>query len=127
MILEGLAGKALLGVGGAVVGAAALKFLPKLVSKEIGKGLGAALTASTGDPERDKRVRKVILSLVELAEYELPDRGQGKARFEAVAKKAVEMFPLIFSSIGDAKLSAIIEEVVSSADEELKRINSAAQ
>ena len=70
------------------------------------------------DPKRKELIRDVALALVKLAEYEIPDKGQGRARFDSVAGKLCATLPFLKGR--DKDIADIIENAVAAMDAELK-------
>jgi len=100
---------------------AAGKFIPKLVAGEAAKALSSAMESmeKIKNPERKAKVEAVAKALVEWAEYEIPDKGQGRARFEAVAGKLVAWIPALKGK--DKTVADLIENAVAAMDAELKK------
>ena len=101
---------------------AAGKVLPKVLGNKAAKALGKAMenVDAIEDPKRKELVLNVAKSLVVWAEYEIPDKGQGRARFEAVASKLVAWIPALKGK--DKAIADIIENAVAAMDAELKKV-----
>ena len=108
-----------MGVGAALMVAG--KFIPKFVGKQLAGGLGKAMEniAAIDDPKRKAFANELAGVLVRWAEYEIPDKGQGAARYAAVAEKIVTLIPALKKN--KEKLAAIIENAVAAMDAELKK------
>lgn len=119
--LSGWAGGLLGGVVLTGVIVAAGKFIPKLVAGKAAKALSSAMESmdKIDNPVRKAKVQAVAKALVEWAEYEIPDKGQGRARFEAVASKLVAWIPALKGK--DKAIADLIENAVAAMDEELKK------
>lgn len=112
------------GVGALGVGAvlfAAKKFLPGLVAKFVGREIGKVLNPDTQDPVEKQLIRDLAIAAVKLAEYKIPDRGQGKERYKQAASWISHLIPLFNGQ--EEKLAELIEGAVAAADEELKKIS----
>ena len=97
------------------------KFIPKFIGKIFTKNLEKTFgnIDAIQNPKRKAIMLKIVLGFVELAEYELPDKGMGKERYNLVAEKICKIFP--FFQNYKEKLAEIIEESVRIMDEELKK------
>ncbi len=111
-----LSGAVLVGVLGAVA-----KFAPKFVGKKMGSLLGDAMEKvdDIKDPVEKKLVQDIALAVVKWAEYKIPDRGQGRARYEAAAAKLCLMLPFLKGK--DKLIADLIENAVAAMDAELKK------
>lgn len=102
-----------------------LIILKKVIPSRIGSlvaGLFASQAANIDkidDPKRKELIKQIVLDLVKLAEYELPEKGQGKARYDKVAARLCAIIPVFKGQ--EAKISEIIENAVIAADAELKK------
>ena len=92
------------------------KFLGAKLSSELAKGFNSI--GQITDPKRRELVQNLALDLVKLAEYEIPDAGQGRARFEKVAAKLCIMLPALAGQ--DKAIADLIEAAVTKMDEALK-------
>jgi len=111
-------------LGGVVLSGALLaigKALPKFIGGKAASALSDAMANvdKIEDPVRQAKVRAVAKALVEWAEYEIPSKGEGRARYEAVAAKLVALIPALKGK--DAKIADIIENAVAAMDAELKK------
>lgn len=97
------------------------KFIPKyfggIFAKLLGKGMENV--DDIKDPVRKELVRNIAYDLVKLAEYECPDKGQGRVRFEKVASWLCTTLPMLKGQ--DKALADIIEDAVAAMDNELKK------
>ncbi len=111
-----LGGVVLVGVLGAAV-----KFVPGFVGKKMGALLGEAMekVEDIKDPVERKLVEDIALAVVKWAEYKIPDKGQGRARFEAAAAKLCLMLPFLKGK--DKLVADLIENAVAAMDAELKK------
>lgn len=121
-LLGTLGGKIALALGG--VGLAALfplakKQIGKLVSSFAAKNLGKMLDPDSKDEREKELIRGVVLAMVRLAEYKIPDRGAGREKYRAVAATLVKVMP--FLSKHEGRLADLIEEAVTRMDDELKK------
>lgn len=114
----------LLGIGAAIplVFVLGKKMLPKYAGKWVSGllGKGMAEMGDIKDPVRKQLVENVALAIVKLAEYEIPDKGQGRARFEAAAAKLCALLPFLKGR--DSDIADIIENAVAAMDAELKAV-----
>lgn len=104
--------------GAALVGAAAVMLIKKYAvpayRKRIAAVLGQAMHLSTSDPQLDGLLRAHVLSGVRLAEYLIPDRGMGSAKFALVDGALAKC------GLPPAVRKVLIEEAVYSLDDSLK-------
>ena len=111
-----------MGVAIPLVFVAGKKFLPKyfggIVAKLLGKGLSEM--DEIKDPVEKILVQNIAVAVVKWAEYKIPDKGQGRARFETAAAKLCAMLPFLKGR--DKDLADIIENAVVAMDDELKRV-----
>lgn len=100
----------------------AKKQLPKMaggwVSKLLGQGM--ADVDKIKDPIEQQLVRNIAVDVVKWVEYKIPNRGEGRARYELAASKLCSMLPFLKGR--DADLASIIEGAVAAMDEELKKV-----
>lgn len=118
--LGGWASGALSGVVLVGVLGAAVKFMPKLVSKQVRAALGSAVEKieDIEDPVERALVQDIAFSVVKWAEYKIPDKGQGRARFELASAKLCALLPFLK---GKEKMVAdLIEDSVAAMDKVLK-------
>lgn len=92
------------------------KFLGGALSKELAKGFNSI--GQITDPKRRELVQNIALDLVKLAEYEIPDAGQGRARYEKVAARLCLMIPALAGQ--DKAIADLIEAAVVKMDQALK-------
>ena len=92
------------------------KFLPKLVKKEAHKILEQALNPKSTDPKERELIQDVVLSIVKLAEYKIPDSGLGATRKACVMALLSKWIP----GASAEAFSNIIEQAVIQLDMELK-------
>ena len=100
---------------------AVAKFAPKFVGKKMGSLLGDAMEKvdDIKDPVEKKLVQDIALAVVKWAEYKIPDKGQGRVRFEAAAAKLCLMLPFLKGK--DKLVADLIENAVAAMDDELKK------
>lgn len=118
--LGGWAGGLLSGAVLVGVLVAAVKFVPKFMGKKMEALLGEALekVEDIKDPVERKLVEDIALAVVKWAEYKIPDKGQGRARFEAAATKLCLMLPFLKGK--DKLVADLIENAVAAMDNVLK-------
>lgn len=123
----------LLGLIGGKVGAFALGaviplvfvLVKKYIPAQLGKALSGALAkemkaiGDIKDPKLKALVMALAVDLVKIAEYELPDPGQGAERYKRVAAKLCEMLPILKGQ--DKRIEELIEAAVNAMDAELKK------
>ena len=95
------------------------KYIPGLLAGLIQKHLGQLLNLKSDDPKEAELVRGVVLAIVKLVEYKIPDKGQGKARYDAAAATLTRLIPALAGQ--EAKISALIEDAVQRMDDEFKK------
>jgi hypothetical protein len=114
----------LLGMGAALPIAfmVAKKSLPKMAGKWLSKVLGDGMESmdKIQDPVEKELVHNIAFAVVKWAEYKIPDKGQGRARFELAAGKLTALLPFLKGRESD--IATIIEGAVSAMDEELKKV-----
>ena len=114
----------MIGVGAAIPLALMLagKALPKAAGKWasglLGKGM--AEMDKIEDPVEKELVHNIAVAVVKWAEYKIPDKGQGRARFDAAAAKLCALLPFLKGR--DKAIADIIENAVVAMDEELKKV-----
>lgn len=117
-----LAGKLAFVLGGVGIGLGltlAGRLVPGLVSKFVGGQLVSLLNIQTKDPVESKLIHDVVLALVRLAEYKIPEKGAGEARYKLVVDRLVALVPPLKGQ--EEKLAALIESAVAAMDAELKK------
>jgi len=119
--LGGWASGALSGVVLTGVLVAAVKFVPKFAGKEAAKALDKALGSidDIKDPVEQELVRNIAKDVVKWAEYKIPGKGQGRAKFEAAAAKLCALLPFLKGK--DKVIADLIENAVAAMDDELKK------
>lgn len=122
-ILQALIGK--IGAGNLLLatgflGAVILHCSQKLLGWYFSKNLLAGLTSidDIQDPKRKELVKAIAYDCVRLAEYELPDKGQGEERFKIVSRRLCMILPFLKGH--EAFVATLIESSVAVMDEELK-------
>mgnify|MGYP001599034592 CR=1 FL=1 len=110
-LLGGKLGLLAAGAGAALVLALGKKLIPNLVSKLVTNQLGKLLNPKTDDPKEKELIQNLVLALVRLAEYKLPDTGLGPNRKKAVLDA--------LAKIGLGKHADKIEELLEIAVKEL--------
>ena len=121
---SGLGGWASGLLGGVVLTGAIMavaKFAPKFVGKKMEALLGDAMEKvdDIKDPVEKKLVQDIALAVVKWAEYKIPDKGPGRARYEAAAAKLCLMLPFLKGK--DKLIADLIENAVAAMDDELKK------
>lgn len=114
----------ILGIGAAipVVLMLGMKFVPKYFGGMAAKALGAGFSEmdKIADPVERQLVHNIAVSVVKWAEYKIPDKGQGHARYYLAAKKLCALLP--FLNGRDEQISDLIEGAVVAMDNELKKV-----
>lgn len=87
-----------------------------LMAKELTKGFDKM--GEIQDPVLRQLVENAALDIVKIAEYMIPDAGQGRARYEKAAQWLCAMFPPLQGN--DKALADLIEKAVVKMDEALK-------
>lgn len=101
---------------------AAVKLVPKFMGKQVLSLLGASMDKvdDIKDPVEKKLVQDIALAVVKWAEYKIPDKGQGRVRFEAAAEKLCLLLPFLKGK--DKLVADLIENAVAAMDAELKKM-----
>lgn len=114
----------LLGVGAAIPLGLMLagKALPKAAGKWASGLLGKGISEmdKIEDPVEKELVHNIAVAVVKWAEYKIPDKGQGRARFDAAAAKLCALLPFLKGR--DKAIADIIENAVVAMDAELKKM-----
>jgi len=99
----------------------ARKQLPKMAGKWVAGLLGDGLGAldKITDPKEKELVHAIAVAVVKWAEYKIPEKGAGRARYEAAAQKLCALLPFLKGR--DADIATIIENAVAAMDDELKK------
>lgn len=113
-----------LGLAGAGLGAGLAlmlgkRFLPGFLAKHASAELIKLLNPNTTDPKEKELIHAVVVALVRLAEYKIPDRGAGAARYQAVANKLCALVPVLHGQ--EDRIKELIEAGVAAVDDELKK------
>ena len=97
------------------------KYLPRLAGKQVADGIkqGFGKIDAMEDKIESKLLKDIALAVVKWAEYKIPDKGQGRARFEIAANKLCSMLPFLKGR--DKDIADIIESAVEAMDNELKK------
>ena len=119
-ILAGKVGLAAgaLGLGGILI--LAKRFLPGILAKRASAELVKLMDPQSSDPKERELIKAVVLALVRLAEYKIPDKGAGDVRYKAVADKLCSLVPILHGQ--EDRLKELIESAVEAMDEELKKV-----
>ena len=119
--LGGNLGALVLGLGTGAALLVAGKFIPKFLGKQVADKLSKAMMDinAIADPKRKEFAQELASVLVRWTEYEIPDKGQGQARFAAVADKLIKFIPALKGK--KVQLAGIIENAVAAMDAELKK------
>jgi hypothetical protein len=98
------------------------KMIPKTAGNWVSKLLGEGMAdiEKIKDPIEEQLVRNIAVDVVKWVEYRIPDKGQGRARFDLAASKLCAMLPFLKGRESD--LATIIEGAVAAMDEELKKV-----
>lgn len=114
--------KAFLAIGGlSAVVYAIRKPLTKMLRDFTHGSVTRLLNPKTKDPKKKKLIQDLVMALVRLAEYEIPDRGQGQKKWRFVATWIITLVPMLS---GQKQLLAnLIRDAVASVDDELKRLS----
>lgn len=120
-IISGKGGAAAIGALIALVLVYGKKYVPAVFGNAVARKLDEALTNldKIQDPKRKELVENLAYDLVLLAEHEIPEAGQGRARYEAVAAKLVALVPAFKGQ--EKALTDVIEAAVTKMDDALKK------
>ena len=112
----------LVGAGALALGKFGYSAVKNLVGKNVAAALKEAFDIKTADAVKKKLILDVFVAIVKLAEYCIPDRGQGQKRKEVVLAVLTRALPKPIAKHADL-LSGLIEEAVATMDDELKKIS----
>lgn len=109
---------------GLMIGGASLGFiLPRLVKGAGGyfgglekKALDGLFAINVADPKEKDLLNNFILSGIALAEYKLPDRGQGSAKKDMVLGQIKHILPGIPGEVA----ASLVQEAFDSLDDAMK-------
>jgi len=97
------------------------KMLPKyfggLAAKLLGQGFSEM--DKIKDPIEKILVQNIAVAVVKWAEYKIPDKGMGHARYDMAAKKLCALLPFLAGR--DEAISDIIEAAVVAVDAQMKK------
>ena len=93
------------------------KYAGNMAAKLLGQGMSEMDKIT--DPVEKQLVRNIAVAVVKWAEYKIPDKGQGRARYDAAAAKLCALLPFLKGR--DQAISDIIEDAVAAMDAELKK------
>ena len=102
------------GIGLAAILGLGVKIVPKLIHSYIGKKMHNLFDGKL--PED----RELILAVVKWAEKKIPNKGEGRHRYELVADKLISIFPILAKN--RRVMADLIEQAVIAMDEELKEV-----
>jgi len=115
--------KTLAFAGGSIFGAI-LIFGKKYVAKLIGKFGSAKIKQGIenldeiDDPMKKKIYKDWVLATVKLVEFEVPDKGMGRVKFQKVSDKLCLFLPFLKGQ--EDRIRDLIETAVEAMDQELK-------
>ena len=112
-VVQNLGSWFLWGAGMSAALGLAYKVLPKLVARQLGKGIDRVLNSTL--PED----RELVLAFVKWAEKKMPDHGLGVKRYELVEAQLLALFPQMAKF--REQLRRLVEEMVWQMDDELKK------
>lgn len=121
VLISGKGGAAAIGALVALALVAASKNLPKILGKFFTKELDSGIDRldKIKDPKRKELIENIVYDLVIWAEYEFPDAGQGRVRFDKVASLITAAVPVLRGQ--DKLIADLIEKSVSKMDEAFKK------
>jgi len=94
----------------------AKKYIGDLGSSIIAKGMGDL--DKIDDPILKKLMQDLALAFCKVAEYLVPDKGMGEAKFAMVSKKMIAVLPFLKGQ--EKRLKVLIDSAVIAMDVELK-------
>mgnify|MGYP001619844290 CR=1 FL=1 len=109
-------------MGLAAAAAPIKRAVTSMVAVRTARALQRALHPDTADPALAALVREWVLATSKLAEYLIPDRGAGAHRKTFVKTLVAKAFPGAAGGAGAEQAGELIDEVVSSFDEQLKAV-----
>ena len=116
---------AAIGAGATVILMFAGKKIPAMVGSIFAKklNLGFSKVEEIQDPIKKGLYMTLALDVVKLVEYEIPDKGKGKERYNIASAKLCSLIPWLKGQ--EALISDLIENAVVAMDNELKKKNPA--
>jgi len=114
-------------MGLAAAAAPIKRAVTSMVAARTARALQRALHPDTTDPVLAALVREWVLATAKLAEYLIPDRGAGAHRKTFVKTLVAKAFPGAAGGAGAEFAGELIDEVVSSFDEQLKAVQPSAE
>lgn len=94
------------------------KIIRSLVSKEVGKLLAAALNPNTEDTKKKELITALVKDAARLAAYELPDRGHGPERRNALQAHLEKFLPSRQSEV----VAELLDEAIDTLDDQLEAV-----
>ena len=117
-MVGGKLGLAALGAGSALAAFLGPGLVRRLVSREVGKLLAQAMDPKTDDPKRKELQRNLVVAAAKLAAYELPNRGHGPERKNAIKDKLMKLLPEKQSEV----IAGLLDEAIDTLDDQLEAV-----
>jgi hypothetical protein len=117
-MVGGKLGLLALGAGSAATAFFGPGLVRRLVSREVGKLLANALDPKTDDPKRKDLQRNLIVAAAKLAAYELPNRGHGPERKNAIKDRLMKLLPEKQSEV----IASLLDEAIDTLDDQLEAV-----
>ena len=108
----------LLGIGTAALAMFGPKIIRSLVAKEVGKLMTAALNPKTEDQKKKQLIVDLVKAASRLAAYELPNRGHGPERKNALQAHLEKFLPAKQSEV----VAQLLDEAIDTIDDELEEV-----
>lgn len=117
-LVGGKLGLAALGVGSLAATYLGPGLVRKLVAREVGKLLVSAMDPKTEDAKKKELVRNLVIAAAKLAAYELPNRGHGPERKNAIKTRLMKLLPEKQSEV----IASLLEEAIDTLDDQLEAV-----
>lgn len=117
-MVGGKLGLAALGAGSAVAAFFGPGLVRKLVAREVGKLLVSAMDPKTEDAKKKELVRNLVIAAAKLAAYELPNRGHGPERQNAIKARLMKLLPEKQAAV----IAGLLDEAIDTIDDQLEAV-----
>lgn len=117
-MVGGKLGLAALGAGSAAAAFFGPGLVRKLVAREVGKLLVSAMDPKTEDAKKKELVRNLVIAAAKLAAYELPNRGHGPERQNAIKARLMKLLPEKQAAV----IAGLLDEAIDTIDDQLEAV-----
>lgn len=117
-MVGGKLGLAALGLGSAATAFFGPGLVRKLVAREVGKLLVSAMDPKTEDAKKKELIRNLVVAAAKLAAYELPNRGHGPERKNAIKSRLMKLLPEKQSDV----IAGLLDEAIDTIDDQLEAV-----